>query len=230
MKYSYKITLDVQQDAHNWYIGCNNTTYLSDWKRKAPKDVLDNIYNAEIESAYIFLIPYLEKKYISEKDEIDKYSAFIKHEFDEKFTKACQKVVDLLGRPLYRNDFTIFLTTFNRGPYDFSKGHLWICIGWFDPIENFLHELLHFQFTYYWQNNPKSKVSKLSDTQFDWIKESLTVILDEDLYPLIRMPDRGYEIHKNYRQKLHEFWLTNKDFSKLVDFGLEILPDYIKDN
>jgi len=70
--------------------------------------------------------------------------------------------------------------------------------------------------------------NELNFKQFDWIKESLTVILDEDFYPIISKPDQGYEVHKEYRLRLHKFWENNKDFDKLVEFGLKILPKYCK--
>lgn len=92
----------------------------------------------------------------------------------------------------------------------------------------FLHELLHFQFIHYWRNNTDSQVSKLSDEQFEWLKESLTIILDEDFLPLIEFKDKGYEIHKPYRMALYEFWKANHDFDKLVNFGIKILPDFVK--
>jgi hypothetical protein len=96
-------------------------------------------------------------------------------------------------------------------------------IGWFDPIMNFMHELLHFQFIHYW-NTPGSVIANLDNDKFNWLKESLTVVLDKSLYPLTQRPDWGYEIHREYREKLHKFWETNKNFDDLVQYGMKILP------
>jgi hypothetical protein len=227
MKYSYQIKLDIEKDAFNWFAGCNRIFSGTDWKQRVPKEIADQVHGKTKKQAYDFLIPFLKQKYITDKDHIDYYLDFLNLEYKYKFTKACQKIREITKKPLYRNDFTAFLTTFPRGPYNYELGQLWAMIDAFDPIEHFMHELLHFQFIHYWsvEGNP---VGKLNDDQFDWIKESLTVILDKDLRPIIRWPDMGYEIHEEYRQELHKFWEKNKDFDKLVKFGLKKLPDYIK--
>ena len=100
-------------------------------------------------------------------------------------------------------------------------------IGWVDPIRILLHELLHFQFIHYWRNNPDSAISRLNNEQFEYIKESLTMVLDEDFLPLIDKIDKGYDMHKEFRKELSDFWKTNKNFDKLVEFGLGKLPNYI---
>lgn len=225
--YSYKIKLDVKQDAWNWYFGCNRISKGVDWKQRVPIEIYKNIFGKPEEDAYKFIIPFLKQKYIEDKEQIDKFTKYINYEYEQKFIKACEKLVKTLNKPLYRNDFTIFLTTFPRGPYDYSHGYIWKYIGSNDPIRNLLHELLHFQFIHYWKI-PGSEVSLLNDEQFDWLNESLTVILDEDFHPIIEKSDQGYEIHQKYRQELHKFWKINHDFNKLVDFGLKILPDFVK--
>lgn len=227
VSYKYKILIDKKMDIENWFNGCNSTSHGVDWKSKAPQDVIDNVFNKTKKSAFDFLIPFLNQKYILESEKIDRYKSFINSEYENKYQKACQCVVDLLGRPLFRNDFTVYLTTFPRGPYSYNDGYILICIRWIDPIKNFMHELLHFQFIHYWRMDPDSPVSKLSNEQFEYLKESLTVILDEDLIPLIESPDRGYEIHQNFRKELSEAWTINKDFQKLVEFGLEIIQDFV---
>ena len=70
-------------------------------------------------------------------------------------------------------------------------------------------------------------MSKLSYKDFDFLKESLTMILDESFIPLIQNPDKGYQIHKQLRDKLTEFWKETKDFDKLVTYGLKELPNYL---
>jgi len=72
---------------------------------------------------------------------------------------ACEKIAELTGKPIYRNDFTIYLTTFFRGPYNYDQGYLLIMISWFDPIMIFMHELLHFQFNHYWAK-PGSEIAE----------------------------------------------------------------------
>jgi len=225
--YKYKIILDVEKDAWNWYVGCNRISKGVDWKKRIPKEVVDEIHGKTKKEAYDFLIRFLKQKYIDEKVKIEEYNDYINHQYQDKFIKACEKIVDLTGRPLYLDEFTIFLTTFPRGPYNYELGYLWQYVGWKNAIVNFMHEALHIQFFHYWYKNPSSIVSKLDDEHYEYIKETLTVILDEDLYPLIEFSDRGYEMHKEFRDELHEFWKNNKNFDKLVEFGVKRLRYFV---
>jgi hypothetical protein len=113
-----------------------------------------------------------------------------------------------------------------RGPYYKPKGYVWHCIYWDDPVEGFLHELCHFQFIHYWRENKDSEVSKLTNNQFEFLKESLTIILDKDFMPIISKPDYGYDLHQNFRKELKKFWKKEKDFDKLVDFGVREIKTF----
>lgn len=227
MKYNYKIILDPKKDAYNWYDGCNSEGFGVDWKTRVSADLYKNINGKPREEALKFIMPFLKQKYIDEKSAIDKHIALLEKSFDEKFTDACLKIVELTGKELYLNEFTFFITTFPRGPYNFGKGYIWDYIGWNDPVAGFMHELLHFQFHHYWRNEKDLLVSKLAEEQFQYLKESLTVILDKDLVPPMERPDAGYEIHQEFRKELYKFWTTSHNFDELVDFGLRILPDFI---
>ena len=95
-------------------------------------------------------------------------------------------------------------------------------VGWFDPIKNFMHEALHFQFIHYWAEDDET-VRQLSKVQLQTIKESLTVVLDKDIEPLIKSPDKGYESHHTLREALHENWVEHHDFPRLVDEGVKLV-------
>lgn len=219
--YRYTIKLDPDMDAWNWYHGCNRIGHGVDWKSRIDSAVAENIHGKSEENANKFLLPYLRDLYERDKDKIQKGSDFIKERHEANFLLACKKMVELTGKPLYRSDFTIFITTFPRGPYNFYKGQLWSCYYWTNPVATFMHELLHFQFIQYWRLDESSPVSELDDDTFERLKEALTVILDDALVPIIERPDRGYEIHKDLRDKLHVFWEQSHNFDKLIQFGLQ---------
>ena len=227
--YSYKIKLDLEQDAWNWYVTCNNhnISHGVDFSQRVENEVFNQIKGKTEDESYEYIIPFLKQKYIDGKEKINQFTSQAKNDYDYKFSLACQKIVELTGKPLYRNDFTTFLTTAPRAPYRYDSGYTWLPIGWLDPIRIFMHELLHFQFIHYWRLSSKSEVNKLSNEQFEYLKESLTVVIDENIFPIIQKADQGYEKHKGLRQELHDFWKENKNFDELVEFGLEILPKYI---
>ncbi len=227
-KYSYIIKLDKAQDAWNWFDACNKTSHGIDWKKRVASEIYKNINGKTEKEAYRYLNAFLDQKYKQEENKIKIFEEYLYNEYNKNFTKACQTIEILTNRPLCCQDFTIFITTFPRGPYNLKEGYIWVYYGWKNAILNFLHEALHFQFIYYWRNNPSSPINKLSEEDFNFIKESLTVILDEDLYPLITTPDKGYDIHQSFRKELHAFWKKTKDFDKLVEFGVEKLKAGLK--
>ncbi len=229
-KLNYKIELNIDKDAWNWYDACvNDGSHGVNWSKFAPQDVLINIRGKSKTDAYSFIIPYLKQRYVDDEERISKAKDFFNSSFEKNFINACRKLEEVMGKPIYRKDFTIYLTTFPRAPYNYHEGYLYTCIDWVDPIATFLHELSHFQFIHYWRYNPESKVSELSSAEFEWLKESLTIILDEDFADISEKLDYGYVLHKPYRKELREHWKTNHNFDKLVDFGLSLLPKYKSD-
>lgn len=45
---------------------------------------------------------------------------------------------------------------------------------------------------------------------------------------LILWPDKGYKIHKDLREELLKFWRANKNFDRLIDYGLKIYSKFKK--
>lgn len=226
MKYSYKIHQNIYEDAWNWWQACNHSSHGVVWRNQIKDKLAAKLTVKTQKEANKVLLPYLRKLYKEQKIFINKRKKYFAKEFASKFQRGCEKIEKVMGKPLYRQDFTIFLTTLRRGPYYKQKGYVWTCIYWEDPIECFLHELCHFQFIHYWRENKKSKVAKLTEEEFEFLKESLTIILDKNFTPIIKKPDQGYDLHQNFRRELKKFWHKNNNFDSLVEFGLRKIRDY----
>lgn len=226
MKYTYKFRKDIYRDAWNWWSACNYSSHGKVWRDQINDNLANKLVGKTNKEANKTLIPFLKKVYVDQKQKISEAKIFFKNEFDQKFQEGCIKIVDVMGKPIYRYDFTFYLTTMKRCPYYKPRGAVWLCVFWNNPMEVFLHELCHFQFIHYWRENPKSEVSKLPEERFEFLKESLTMILDEDFMPLISKPDRGYDLHQDFRKELKKFWGKNKNFDKLVDFGVKNISKY----
>lgn len=220
--YRYEIIKDVKQDAWNWWDGCNSTGHGVDWKQRVDGEAASKIVGKNQDEAFAYLQTYLKTEY-DKNPSIRRGEEFVRARFQQYFTSACEKLVEITGRPLYRSDFTVYLTTFPRGPYDYERGAIWLPVLWINPIANFMHEVLHFQFIHYWRDSQDSEVAKLSQEDFERLKEALTVVLDESLLPLIEKVDTGYDDHRVLRDKLHEHWLNNHDFDALVEHGLKLV-------
>jgi hypothetical protein len=227
-KCTFRIVKDIQKDAWNWWEACNKSSHGMDWKTKAPQDALINIEGKTQEVANEFLIPYLEAKYKEESDSLESFMKKSVKIFDQQGDEACALIEEKMGKPLYRKDFTFIITTFPRGPYNIENGTIWVYPKWSNPMGTFLHELCHFQFIYHWRNRNDSPVASLTYSQFDYLKESLTIILDEDFYPFIERPDKGYQIHQDFRVELKEHWKKYGNFDELVNFGVSRISEYTK--
>jgi uncharacterized protein Usg len=223
MKYIYKLHRDINQDIWNWWDACNAINFGMDWSKKVDIKIAKEIKGKKRQDAYLFLKQYLREKYKNDQAELTKNYRRIKKQLDLNFEPACDKLIKVMGKPLYRNDFNFYLTTFPSIPINKEKGFIWLEYDWANPINTFLHELCHMQFIHYWRENLDSPVSKLTKEQFEDLKESLTVILDKDFLPLISEEDPGYKIHEKFRKLLKDYWGGDKDFEKLVEYALLIL-------
>jgi hypothetical protein len=224
-----QIKVDIYKDAINYWAACNHKSMQSmDWTTMIEPEVVREISGKTSEEANEFLIPYLQKKHSEKATEIEQFKEFVSKEFREKFEAGCKKLKQVMsGHELYRDDFTIFITTIGRCPYNKENGWVWLGMKNADPVRTFLHELCHFQFIHYWQENADSPISKITPEEFNYLKESLTMILDEDFFPIIKSADKGYDIHQKFRAVLKKFWSENKDFNALVEYGLLRLQEFI---
>lgn len=235
MEYYYKIIYDINWDIWNWYDASRSSPHGFDFRNNLRDEddikIFDQISKLQQKDAYIVIDKFLKRKYHDQAEIINKYTKGMKSLFDEKLDIACKTLEKITGRELFVKKFKFKLTTFPRCPYNPETGVIFFYITlnnfWIDPIINFMDEVLHFLFHHYWQDNPKSPVSKLTDDEFEFLKESLTVVLDDDLKPLTNGADNEYPIHKEFRKELHKNWKKYHDFDKLIDFGLVILKDYI---
>ena len=193
--------------------------------------IAHKIVGLKKQPAEIILKPYLLAQKTDKNSRLNKFIELAEKDFHDKYANACKALERITKRPMASNEFTFYVTTFPRMTVFFDKFIIFMYDStegvWGMPIDGFLHEALHFQFYYYWRLNNESPVSKLSEDEFDYLKEALTVILDEELKPIITLPDCSYPQQIKFRNVIHEHWKNYHDFDKLIYFGLEKLPEYI---
>ncbi len=225
--YTLKLVLDMQKDMRNRWKACNKVSHWVNRKEKIDQDIAKKIsWKAENE-AYEFLLPYLKKYYKDNEDNINKTIKFGQQIIDKDIDKACKVLENITNKQIYRKDFTWYITTFPRWPYNYEKWYVRLyynrSIKYYIGI--FLHELLHFQFIHYYKNT--EPVASLTDQQFEFLKESMTVILNHECKEFLWKPDTWYTIHKELREKLDAFWSTNKNFDDLVKYWCKQVKEII---
>jgi len=235
MQYTYKIIYDIDKDMWNWRRGVESSFFGESNIKNISNDddlkIAQQIVGLDEKSSFSILKPYLESQKTDNDSKLNKFLQIAENDFRDKFTKACRALEYITKRPMMSNSFIFYVTTFPRMPYFYEEREIFIYDStdsfWGMPIDGFLHEGLHFQFIYYWQKDSLSPVSRLNEDKFDYLKEGLTVILDDELKPLISTPDNSYPSQLEFRKALHANWKEHHDFDKLVDFGLKILPDFV---
>lgn len=234
MKCIYNLLYSLEKDIWNWIDALNSPFMEFNWinniDNEDDRKIANSILGLKKRQAELILKPYLESKKTDSESRLNKFIEIARKDFDDKYDKACEVLEKISGYPMVSNNFDFYVTTFPRVPYFYDRREIFMYDSvegfWGMPIDGFLHEGLHFQFTYYWRENKKSPVSKLNDEEFDYVKEALTVVLDDDLKPILTVSDHGYENQKEYRKLLSKHWKENHNFNDLADFALLKLKDF----
>jgi hypothetical protein len=214
------IKLDFEQDAWNWWEACNKVSQGVDWKQKIPIELREKITDKSQAEAYNFLLPYLQELY--SKLEVEKYLNEMQTGFDKVKDKLFERMEKVTNRPIYRNNFTCFSTSFPRFPYDYENGYVWISnkrkLEY--QIQIFIHELLHFQYFKYFGEKVWDEIGSEKHAE---LKEAMTIIIDEEFKDITTVQDEGYEIHKNLRKKLLEVWLATKNMDEFIERSINLM-------
>lgn len=223
--FTINVQLDLEKDARNYRAAFNKNTHSSKRKEQVASITaidLEKLRWMDENDVYPFLREYLEDFWDTHKIQAEEKILTIKTAVDKYNPTIFQRMASLTKHPIYRNDFTIFLTSFNRWPYNYQHGYTWSCIEWTWVLKAFIHELLHFQTISYYK---PYIIGKLHDEKkFEELKESLTFLLNHDFLDIIEGPDNGYPQHQGLRKKLEEYRVhSDKDFDKLVEYWCDLV-------
>jgi hypothetical protein len=237
MNYTYKIIYDINKDIWNWYDALNSPfegfgfSWIDNVEDLEDRKIAKQIMGISKTSAENILTPYLLLQKNNSNSKLNKFIKIIEKDFSEKYSDACRALELITSRPMMSNSFTFCITTFPRMQYFYKERMITVYDSiedhWGMPIDGFLHEGLHFQVTHYWRLDDSSPVSGLSEDEFNYLKEALTIVLDEKLMPLISVPDKGYKSQATFCELLHGHWQQHHDFDRLIEFGLKNLSKYM---
>ncbi len=228
-KVRFTLAYELGRDIWNWYYGVNYSDQAKRLDFAADKRVAAKIKGLpDLEKATPILQPFLQAKIDDPNSRLNRFIQTAESELKEKFHAGCAAIEDMTGRPLAVTDLSLYITTFPRMVVFYDEGIIFLYSKidnelWGMPMDSILHELQHFQVDRYWRQNPISPVASLSGEKYFKLKESLTVILDEELRPIITLPDCSYPQFKELREALHAHWRKYHDFDKLIDYGVNLL-------
>jgi hypothetical protein len=161
-------------------------------------------------------------KNLYDKSDVTNYIQKTQTDFDKVQKRLFARMEKVTNHPIYRNDFTCFITSFPRFPYDYEKGYIWISNKrTFDgQVSIFIHELLHFQYFAYFGE----KVwDELGPNKHGELKEAMTVILNEEFRDFTSEKEEGYEIHQELRKKLLLIWKKTKNMDLFIEKAIKLM-------
>jgi hypothetical protein len=212
-----------KEDLWNIWDTCNSTklNYGKNWDNAVSPNILKICKNKKLEGCKKDLEKTMSYIYKSDVPKtIIKSINIAWNEISEEYFKELEKI---MKSKFYTQNITAYLTTPNRCPYDPDPipPSFFINMFWGIPsiLETIGHELMHIQFhnSKYWKICEK----ELGFQKTHDLKEALTVLLNEKLFDLWIMEDKGYPNHQELRKYISAEWKKKKDFDILIDKSIK---------
>jgi len=227
--YKYKIRYSLKKDCWNWWRAVKYSEFMGeDFVGRLDSEDKKWAYKIKGKTqteAQKILIPRLKTKSAIVRDAKNVFREL----YSKNFMTACKTLERITGKRLKMTEFTIQLTTFASLPYFCDQALFYEDATSHFPNDmgSFLHEVLHMQTEWWWRQDEKSPVSRMPQYEYAFLRESLTVILDDELRPLIEDADVGYPDHQEFRKFLHKEWRRHHDFQLLIDTGLHNIGKFM---
>ena len=216
---------DIGKDAWNYWETANSDPHWGhDFRKCLRQENMKMLSGKKWGRVKKKLYDLLKKGYDDDKKHMENNLKLIKKRWYEIEKDYFKRLARITKHPIYKKKFTAFATTIGRCPYFRDEGAFMFNI-WGEEIEGKLltaaHEIMHLQFHYYYEKKLRKRIS---NKQFQDIKEALTVLLNLEFKDLIKKTDMGYPKHKKFRRFISTQWKKKKDF----DILLEKCVDYLK--
>jgi len=218
-----KFIVDFQKDIWNWKRIFNNRKELYSVERLPQKDkeFILNIKNHTNNDCIDFIYKKYSSDFRADLFMIAASKEWLKIEKD--FVSILEKMT---GKNFIFNEdlITAFFTSAPLCPYNIAEK--WFMLF---PVSDLnyantliAHELFHFHFHSHYENYLNGK--GVTGENFQLLKESLTILLNEKEFKyVLPIPDKGYEKHKEFREKLKQLWGENKNFDTFIENSIRLL-------
>ncbi len=223
---SIAIKVNFEKDLWNWIqVILKGQSHGISWLRWIPEAVKEKIKGKERKEVAEILRLFLGEKYATEEKLFTVYAEHLEIALRQITGRMFALLEKTTEKPVYRNEFTGFVTTFPRGPYSTKSGYIWFIYGKSDEwqIKACIHELLHMQFEHYYK---EKLIKKINEEQFGFLRESMTVILNEEFREITREIDEGYPIHQEFRKRLLVLWKQRQNFSQFIAEAVKHINEF----
>jgi hypothetical protein len=217
MKVVFKI--DINKDAKNYYDCANSESKFGrDFTKCIKPEILEKLRGKNWGEVRTEIIKILERGYSADKEKFEKRLKDIENEWKKIEPEFFKRLESLMKCKIYTGAFTCYLTTIGRCPYNDKENWFMANIFWDTDriLIGMAHELMHLQFHHYFN---ELRV-KISENQFQDLKESLTVLLNIEFKDLLKSEDIGYPNHQELRKFISEEWKKEQDFGRLIEIIL----------
>ena len=224
MKPHVTFKLDYKKDARNYFDAANSRMYDGwDFSKFVLPEIKKRVRGKSWEKSKTYLYGLMKENYTRDGKMIN----LIKKQFSEAWGlvegKYFKRLENVMKKPIYTNNFTAYLTTCKRCPYD-EKENSFMTNMWESSISAILtsaHEISHLQFHKYYWNQCEKELGSWKKTND--LKEALTVLLNKKFKDLILAEDKGYPAHHKLREHIAKLWDKTKDFDKVLEGGIKYL-------
>lgn len=217
-----KFIIDFEKDAWNWWriFSPKKPLYSLGKLTEKDKEFAGTLKNTSFEEAYSKLRDFLYQKYLIET-RLDAFMIAVSKEWEKIENEYILTLEKITKRefPFKKDAITVYATTAFLNPYNVSER--WMMLFPMRKIEQaktlIAHELLHFQFHYYFERQLIG--SGVLPKNFHLIKESLTFLLNEpEFQNILPFSDKCYtQAQEKMQASLKDFWNKNKNFDLLVE-------------
>lgn len=220
------IKADFEKDLKNWIQAVKKgQSHGVTWVNYMPDKIRAQIQGKTNEEIEEIIDDFLKEKYISEEKKIAEYAENLEkvlNDISEEMFSILERITEL---SIYRDNFTGFITTLGRAPYYTPSGYIWFIYGKDDAwqIRACMHELFHMQFEHYFKERLENQISK---EKFAFLREAMTIILNEEAKNITSEIDKGYPAHQEFRTHLLTLWKQRKSFEEFIENAVNDLEKF----
>lgn len=218
------VKYNIISDANNRYKSLKNEN--SNWWKFVPNDDVERLKRIikKRESWINELVKFINGKYDSKSIDVNVLN--IQSILEEHIEYIVKRLEELTEKPFDYEEINVQCTTFPRCPYNWENWFFWTFILTNKKeliLRNSIHEMSHFQFHKYYENN--WLVKKLDDNEKYILKESLTFLVNTEFLELELAEDKWYFEHKITRKNMLKYRNENKDkwFLELVNYWCKLI-------